>query len=216
MQHIVNKGPLTHFKGPLTWTCGSLSLGRQERHSSLSYSELLDVVVTRAVDKLGLDWEADAAQAQSQSKLDDRFLTSRAPAQPCKLLPFFPDLHQPFSARITNAAAVDFATISDMTDRGYATMEETLAEHLTPCSDAAWKSHPLLPSKPCRAEHVSGAERGASAERSVRNIVGARSGFLSKGRSDRSVSLLFRSDSAHTTSLGHAQIHPEFTFAFNN
>ncbi len=31
------------------------------------------------------------------------------------------------------------------------------------------------------AEHVSGAERGASAERSVRNIVGARSGFLSKG-----------------------------------
>ncbi len=66
------------------------------------------------------------------------------------------------------------------------------------------------------AEHVSGAERGASAERSVRNIVGARSGFLSKGRSDHSVSLLFRSDTAHTTSLGHAQIHPEFTCAFNN
>ncbi len=67
-----------------------------------------------------------------------------------------------------------------------------------------------------RPEHVSGAERGASAERSVRNIVGARSGFLSKGRSDRSVSLLFRSNNAHTTSLGHAQIHPEFTCAFNN
>ncbi len=45
---------------------------------------------------------------------------------------------------------------------------------------------------------MSGAERGASAERSVRNIVGARSGFLSKGRSDRSVSLLFRSNTAHT------------------
>ncbi len=41
----------------------------------------------------------------------------------------------------------------------------------------------------------------------MRNIVGARSGFLSKGRSDRSVSLRFRSDTAHTTSLGHAQIH---------
>ncbi len=53
-------------------------------------------------------------------------------------------------------------------------------------------------------------------ERSVRNIVGARSGFLSKGRSDRSISLRFRSDTAHTTSLGHAQIHPEFTCAFNN
>ncbi len=35
------------------------------------------------------------------------------------------------------------------------------------------------------AEHVSRAERGASGERSVRNIVGAQSGFLSKGRSDR-------------------------------
>ncbi len=66
------------------------------------------------------------------------------------------------------------------------------------------------------AEHVSGAERGASEERSVQNIVGARSGFLSKGWSDRSVSLRFRSDTAHTTSLGHAQIHPEFTCAFNN
>ncbi len=65
-------------------------------------------------------------------------------------------------------------------------------------------------------EHVSGAERGASEERSVQNIVGARSGFLSKGWSDRSVSLRFRSDTAHTTSLGHAQIHPEFTCAFNN
>ncbi len=50
-------------------------------------------------------------------------------------------------------------------------------------------------------EHVSGAERGASEERSVQNIVGARSGFLSKGWSDRSVSLRFRSDTAHTTSM---------------
>ncbi len=51
------------------------------------------------------------------------------------------------------------------------------------------------------------AER--SGEQSVRNIVGARSEFLTKGRSDRSVSLRFRSDTAHTTSLGHAKIHPE-------
>ncbi len=68
----------------------------------------------------------------------------------------------------------------------------------------------------CISEHVSGAERGASEERSVQNIVGAWSGFLSKGWSDRSVSLRFRSDTTHTTSLGHAQIHPEFTCAFNN
>ncbi len=68
-------------------TCGSLPPGGEERHSSPSYSELLDMV-TRAVDKLGLDWEADAVQTQSQSKLDDRFLTSRAPTQSCKPLPF--------------------------------------------------------------------------------------------------------------------------------
>ncbi len=64
-----------------------------------------------------------------------------------------------------------------------------------------------------RACERSGA---SSEERSVQNIVGARSGFLSKGWSDRSVSLRFRSDTAHTTSLGHAQIHPECTCAFNN
>ncbi len=63
---------------------------------------------------------------------------------------------------------------------------------------------------------VLGHVSGASGERSVQNVVGARSGFLSKGWSDRSVLLRFRSDTAHTSSLGHAQIHPEFTCAFNN
>ncbi len=52
-------------------------------------------------------------------------------------------------------------------------------------------------------EHVSRAERGAERAKY------SRSGFLTKGRSDRSVSVRFRSDTAHTTSLGHAQIHPE-------
>ncbi len=82
-----------------------------------------------------------------------------------------------------------------------------------------WKTQPRLIGNTClyiRACERSGAERGANAERSVRNIVRARSGFLFKGRSDRSVSLRFRSDTAHTRSLGHAQIHPEFTCAFNN
>ncbi len=143
-------------------TCGSLPPGGQERPSSPSYSELLGMV-TRAVDKLGLDWEAEAVKAQSQSKLDDSFLTCRASALPHKPLPFFPDIHQevsrswkqPFSACITNAAAVDFATITDMVGHGYATMtpvEETLAEHLAPNSATAWKSLPLLPSKPCRVK----------------------------------------------------------------
>ncbi len=66
------------------------------------------------------------------------------------------------------------------------------------------------PAHPTRACERSGAvsERGAERAKYSR--------FLSKGWSDRSVSLLFRSDTAHTTSLGHAQIHPEFTCAFSN
>ncbi len=100
--------------------------------------------------------------------------------------------------------------------------EETQLIDLTPVDTALEAITRLLPAGVpiirswSAAEHVSGAERGASEERSVQNIVGARSGFLSKGWSDRSVSLRFRSDTAHTTSLGHAQIHPEFTCAFNN
>ncbi len=62
-------------------------------------------------------------------------------------------------------------------------------------------------SEGARTEHVSGAERGASAERSVRNIVGARSGFLSKGRSDRSVSLLFRSHHESRACTNPPRIH---------
>ncbi len=63
-------------------------------------------------------------------------------------------------------------------------------------------------------EHVSGAwsERGAERAKYSRS---AERVFIQRPE-HRSVSLLFRSDTAHTTSLGHAQIHPEFTCAFNN
>ncbi len=56
-------------------------------------------------------------------------------------------------------------------------------------------------------EHVSGAERGASGERSVQNIVGARSGFLSKGWSDRSVSLRYRSHHEPRACTNPPKIH---------
>lgn len=103
---------------------------------------LLDVV-TCEVDKLGLDWDSKPAQNQTQSKLDDRFLTNRTPSQPSKPHFFFQYLHhevsrswkQPFSAHITNPSATDFATVSKMADHGYAVMlaiEETLAAHLPP------------------------------------------------------------------------------------
>ncbi len=44
-------------------------------------------------------------------------------------------------------------------------------------------------------------------EQSVRNIVGARSGFLSKGRRDRSVSLLFRSHHEPRACTNPPRIH---------
>ncbi len=140
--------------------CSSLPLSGQEKHTSPSYSELLDVVM-HAVDKLGLEWDREPAQNQAQSKLDDRFLTSRTPSQPRRHLPLFQDLHhkvsrswkQPFLARITNPTATDFATVSKMVEHGYAVMpavEETLAAHLVPNSAPSWKSRLLLSSKPCR------------------------------------------------------------------
>ncbi len=54
---------------------------------------------------------------------------------------------------------------------------------------------------------MSGAERGASGERSVQNIVGARSGFLSKGWSDRSVSLRYRSHHEPRACTNPPKIH---------
>ncbi len=73
----------------------------------------------------------------------------------------FPDLHhnvsrswkQPFSSRLTNAAAADFTNLVDSVEQGYAAVpvvEDMLAVHLSPNSNPSWKSRPLLPSKPCR------------------------------------------------------------------
>ncbi|KAF4098348.1 hypothetical protein G5714_020378 [Onychostoma macrolepis] len=77
-------------------SCSSLPPSGQEKRNSPSYSELLEVV-TRALDKLGLDWDCEPTQNQSQSKLDDWFLTSHTPSQPRRPLPFFQDLHQEVS-----------------------------------------------------------------------------------------------------------------------
>ncbi len=47
----------------------SLPLSGQEKCNAPSYKELLDVV-TRAVDKLGLDCDCEPTDNQVQSKLD--------------------------------------------------------------------------------------------------------------------------------------------------
>ncbi len=72
-------------------------------------------------------------------------------------LPLFPDLHhkvsrswkQPFSSRLTNAAAAVFTNLVGSVEQGYGAVKDTLGAHLSPTSAPSWKSRPLLPSKSC-------------------------------------------------------------------
>ncbi|CAM4693006.1 unnamed protein product [Leuciscus chuanchicus] len=88
---------------------------------SHAFEELLDVI-TRAVERLSIEWPEDRQGARSKSKLDERFLPSRAQPQR-RSLPFFPDLHTE--------------------------VEETLASYLSPATASSLKA-PALPSKPVK------------------------------------------------------------------
>ncbi len=58
---------------------------------SHAYEELVEVV-TRAVERLNINWQAEKEDVHSKSRLDERFLPSCAQPQ-CWGFPFFPDLH---------------------------------------------------------------------------------------------------------------------------
>ncbi len=131
----------------------------QEARPSAAYSELVDVF-SRATEKLALDWPDEPRESRA-SKLDDRFLIGAHSKLERRKLPFFSNLHreissswkQPFSSRLTNAAAADFTNLVGSVEQGYTAMpviEDTLASHLSPSLAPSWKSRPLLPSKPCR------------------------------------------------------------------
>ncbi len=131
----------------------------QEARPSAAYSELVDVL-SRATEKLALDWPDEPCESQA-SKLDERFLIGAHSKPERRKLQFFSDLHreissswkQPFSSRLTNAAAADFTNLVGSVEQGYTAMpviEDTLASHLSPSLAPSWKSRPLLPSKPCR------------------------------------------------------------------
>ncbi len=117
-------------------------------------------MLSRATEKLALDWP-DEPRESRVLKLDDRFLIGAHSKLERRKLPFFSDLHreissswkQPFSSRLTNAAAADFTNLVGSVEQGYTAMpviEDTLASHLSPSLAPSWKSRPLLPSKPCR------------------------------------------------------------------
>ncbi len=117
-------------------------------------------MLSRATEKLVLDWPEEPRESRA-SKLDERFLSGAHSKPERTKLPFFSDLHQeisrswkqPFSSRLTNAAAADFTNLVVSVEQGYTAMpvvEDTLASHLSPSLAPSWKSRPLLPSKPCR------------------------------------------------------------------
>ncbi len=107
-----------------------------------------------------MDWPDEPRESQA-SKLDEQFLSGPNSRPERRKLPFFSDLHQeisrfwkqPFSSRLTNAAAADFTNLVGSVEQGYTTIhvvEDTLASHLSPSLAPSWKSRPLLPTKPCR------------------------------------------------------------------
>ncbi|KAL0183550.1 hypothetical protein M9458_019246, partial [Cirrhinus mrigala] len=125
---------------------------------SVQFEELLEVV-TRAVEKLKIDWPAESQAEPQRSRLDERFLQSRPPSAR-RSLPFFPDLHtevsrswnSPFSARLFVPASYNYGSVAELDERGYRAMprvEQTLASYLSPGSASSLKA-PVLPTKPLR------------------------------------------------------------------
>ncbi len=107
---------------------------------SRAYEELVEVV-TRAVEKLIIDWPAEREDLRSRGKLDERFLPSRAqPQRPG--LPFFPDLHTEVSRswentvsyRVYSTQTSHYSSILNKKEHGYGEMpkvEETVASYLS-------------------------------------------------------------------------------------
>ncbi|XDV19881.1 hypothetical protein PO909_025279 [Leuciscus waleckii] len=125
---------------------------------SHAFEELL-VVITRAVERLSIEWPEDRQGARSKSKLDERFLPSRAQPQR-RSLPFFPDLHtevsrswgKQVSYRVYTAQTSHYSSIYNYKEHGYGEMpkvEETLASSLSPATASSLKA-PALPSKPVK------------------------------------------------------------------
>ncbi|KAI2667130.1 Transposon Ty3-G Gag-Pol polyprotein [Labeo rohita] len=130
----------------------------EETPQSVQYEELLEVV-TRAVEKLKIDWPAESQAEPQRSRLDERFLKSRPPSAR-RSFPFFPDLHtevsrswnSPFSARLFVPASYNYGSVVGLDERGYRAMprvEQTLASYLSPGSASSLKA-PALPTKPLR------------------------------------------------------------------
>ncbi|KAI2658583.1 Transposon Ty3-G Gag-Pol polyprotein [Labeo rohita] len=98
---------------------------------SVQYEELLEVV-TRAVEKLKIDWPAESQAEPQRSRLDERFLQSRPPSAR-RSLPFFPDLHTERCGAIERC-------------HGW----NRLSPAICPPGSASSLKAPVLPTKPLR------------------------------------------------------------------
>ncbi len=117
-----------------------------------AYEELVEVV-TRAVERLNIDWPAEREDVRSKSRLDERFSTSRAQPQ-CQGLPGIARDHgtKPVSYRVNSTQTSHYSSILNKEVHGYGEMpkvEETLASYLSPEPSSSARS-PVLPTKPVR------------------------------------------------------------------
>ncbi|KAL0147294.1 hypothetical protein M9458_057396 [Cirrhinus mrigala] len=167
LPHPADPSPVPRVRKPALrfLSCGFYPISEEadiesveETPQSEQYEELLEVV-TRAVEKLKIDWPAESHSEPQKSKLDERFLRSRPPSAR-RSLPFFPDLHtevsrswgSPFSARLFIPASYNYSNVAGLDECGYRAMprvEQTLASYLSPGSASSLKA-PALPSKPLR------------------------------------------------------------------
>ncbi|ROL54738.1 hypothetical protein DPX16_3891 [Anabarilius grahami] len=137
----------------------SVETGDEDPPSSSPACEELLEVVTRAVDKLKIDWPAERSDNKPKSKLDERFLPARSLPQR-RGLPFFPDLHtevsrswnRPVQYRVYSPQTSTYSNIMGLKHHGYGAMpqvEETLTSYLSPESASSLKT-PTLPPKPLK------------------------------------------------------------------
>ncbi len=133
----------------------SLPPSGQEKCNAPSYKKLLlRDVVTRAVDKLGLDCDCKPMDNQVQSKLDYLFFTSCTPSQPVGLFPYFKTstTSSPFQCELPTLPLISprYLKWRNTVMGQCQSSKRLIATYRMPNSAPSWKAKPMLPSKPCR------------------------------------------------------------------
>ncbi len=130
------------------------------RNARLRADEELIRVMTKAVNKLGLEWSPP--EEPFRSRLDKWFLPGRHQALRQRSSPFFPEIHDeltkswriPYSSRIRPSASAALTSVDGAEEKGYEhlpPLDESVAAHLCPPTAIGWKARASHPSKPCGA-----------------------------------------------------------------